>query len=361
MASAPPPPESASLIASFNAEAQTYDIRLGTATRAVADFIIDRAFPSLQNKPPQQPVTNVSSPSARPRARVLDIAAGTGAFALTLADRCLASRSTDVAAIWATDIAPNMMDLVSRSAQARGLLDDENAATALTTALKNGGESVPEAVPPPLLLPRMQTAVCDGQDLSPVFPRDGVFDLIVVNFGLFFYPDPVKGVKEMYRLLDSETKGKEAATAVVTCWNEMGSWPVFLEVQRRIAPAKELTELKLGDAWADGSKLVKTLKEGGSGSVEIEMVPVCQWREGYGQLAVGMAELFRGMLVGTWSEEEMEMERLSKVTEQVLREMGEELGLVEVDAEGKMKGRVKGLAGGRVGFKLTACIATARK
>ena len=70
------------------------------------------------------------------------------------------------------------------------------------------------------VLPRVSTAVCDGQDFTQLFPSSGVFDLIVNKFGIFFFfPDVARGAAEMYRFLSDDA----AAAAVATCWRHMGS------------------------------------------------------------------------------------------------------------------------------------------
>ena len=48
-----------------------------------------------------------------------------------------------------------------------------------------------------------------GQDLKF---DDSTFDASVTNFGIFFFPDPVAGTREIRRTL------KEGGMAVVTCW-----------------------------------------------------------------------------------------------------------------------------------------------
>ena len=75
--------------------------------------------------------------------------------------------------------------------------------------------------------------VMDGQDSRF---QDGLFDINVTNLGIFFFPDPVKGTKEIYRTL------KPGGKAAVTTCKFSGMSPVFYAVQEVIQPAKPITQ-----------------------------------------------------------------------------------------------------------------------
>lgn len=92
------------------------------------------------------------------RTRVLDVAAGTGNFAFAAARRG--------ARVLATDFAPAMIDRLREKARAERLT--------------------------------VETAVMDGQALD--LP-DRTFDVAASIFGVLFFPDPDKGIRELLRVL----------------------------------------------------------------------------------------------------------------------------------------------------------------
>ena len=341
-----------SLVASFKNEAWSYEMRLGNATRAVSQEIIDMVFPSLMEQSAMSESTRNEESQLRRRTRVLDAACGTGAFTLSLADRCAKLGSSAVDSIWATDIAPDMVSLLLKTARERGLLDhpelddtpksDESQDNSLAT--------LPQRKHPGRQVPPIRAAACDAQDFTKLFPAKESFELIVTNFGIFFYPEPARGAAEMYRLLSND----ESAVAVATCWREMGSWPVFLDVQEHIAPMRPLKKMQYMEQWGDGTRLKATLVEAGFEHVVLKQKKVVQWADGIAKLALGMAELYRGMLGSFWTPEEMETSRLTKVIEEILEEKKSEY-LVKLD------GKNDDWRSGRVGFELTAWIALARK
>ena len=87
---------------------------------------------------------------------------------------------------------------------------------------------------------RVQTAVMSGQDLRF---RDATFDASVTNFGIFFFPDPAQGMKEIYRTL------KDGGVAVVTCWKELGFMPIYDEVERIVGPSNPFERPPFIDRW----------------------------------------------------------------------------------------------------------------
>lgn len=60
----------------------------------------------------------------------------------------------------------------------------------------------------------VQVELMNGQELR--YKHD-FFDASVMNFGIFFFPDPVLGAREAYRTL------KRGETAVFSLWKEFGS------------------------------------------------------------------------------------------------------------------------------------------
>lgn len=76
-------------------------------------------------------------------------------------------------------------------------------------------------------------------------------------FCIFFFADPVKGARKIYRNL------KFGGMAIVTVWKEFGFKSLLWEVQRRVEPLNQLTELPLMEPWIDGKLLKKRWREVG--------------------------------------------------------------------------------------------------
>lgn len=106
-----------------------------------------------------------------PGTRVLDVAAGTGNFTFAAARRG--------ARVLATDFAPAMVELLKRKARDQGLAES------------------------------IDTAVMDGQALDV---PDASFDVVASIFGLIFFPDHDRGLRELLRVL------VPGGHAVVSTW-----------------------------------------------------------------------------------------------------------------------------------------------
>jgi SAM-dependent methyltransferase len=103
--------------------------------------------------------------------RVIDVAAGTGNFTFAAANRG--------ANVFATDFAPGMIDLLRSEVEKRGLQS------------------------------RVRTGVMDGQHLEV---PDASFDVAASIFGVLFFPDQSKGLRELHRVLIP------GGRAVVSTW-----------------------------------------------------------------------------------------------------------------------------------------------
>ena len=103
--------------------------------------------------------------------RVIDVAAGTGNFAFAAANRG--------ANVLATDFAPGMAEHLRAEVERRRLAD------------------------------RIRVEVMDGQELDV---NDASFDVAASIFGVLFFPDPDKGLRELSRVLVS------GGRAVVSTW-----------------------------------------------------------------------------------------------------------------------------------------------
>jgi len=115
--------------------------------------------------------------------RVLDVAAGTGEFALAAARRG--------AQVLATDFSASMLELLERTRQRRRLQS-------------------------------IQTALMDGQALEL---GENSFDVAASVFGLVFFPDPDRGLRELYRVL------KPGGQTVIATW----ACPARVELMRLVA------------------------------------------------------------------------------------------------------------------------------
>ncbi|MCJ1369416.1 hypothetical protein MMC20_000627 [Loxospora ochrophaea] len=246
------------LASAFNSSIASYERRIGRVTRAVATHI-----PSLLPPLPAQPI-------------VLDNACGTGAVAAEIA------RAFPTARIYATDVAPGMMDLFRAQMQSK----------------VQWSKNV------------VHVSTMDGQDLH--LYDSAIFDLIVMNFAIQFFPDPVQGVREIYRTL------KPGGTAAISCWKELGFLPILWEVQRRIAPVEPVLTMPLLQRWMDGKLLMETLAEGGFADLRVELVEELMWGNGLEDLRAALLDNFRSLVGSQWNEDEKG--KLKVVTETVLQE-----------------------------------------
>lgn len=247
-------------LAGFASIIDVYEHRIGHATRAVAAQLPQL----LADHIPPNPV-------------ILDNACGTGAVTDQLTKNFPSVR------IYAADSVPPMIQAFK---------------SLMTTNEKWKNDVV-------------DVAIMDGQELR--YDND-FFDADIMNFGIFFFPDPAKGAKEIYRTL------KPGGIAIVTLWKEFGFKPILWEVQRRVNPANPLTELPLMEGWTDGERLKKSLKEGGFADTSIEMRTIEEgmWGIGLEDFQNVLLENFSAMVARNWTDEEKA--QLAPVTAQVLKD-----------------------------------------
>jgi len=267
-------------LAGFASIINVYEHRIGHATRAIASHL-----PSLlSNKFPPNP--NGDPPT------ILDNACGTGA----VTDQLL--KVLPSARIYASDAIPPMIESFK--------------------ALRDTNEKWKKNI--------IDVAVMDGQELRY---EKNFFDIDIMNFGIFFFPDPVKGAREVYRTL------KPGGVAIITVWKEFGFKPILWEVQKRVNPVNPLTELPLMEPWTDGELLKTTMKEGGFADTDIEMkiIEERMWGTGLEDFQKVLLENFEAMVARSWSGEEKA--RLATVIAEVLGDSeaefcvraGEEIGV----------------------------------
>ena len=156
---------------------------------------------------------------------------------------------------------------------------------------------------------------------------DDSFDASLTNFGIFFFPDPVAGAKQIYRTL------KPGGTAVVTVWKTFGFKLILWEVQDRVKPANPLTELPLMEPWCDPKKLEKVLTDGGFGIVQFSIINEGMWGKDKADFVTVLLENFGALVARNWTDEEKA--KLAPVTTEVVDEMqkfcvtdGEKMGCI---------------------------------
>lgn len=283
MAQAPSTIDYSPELAGFASIIAIYEHRVGHACRAVASHI-----PALITDLPSHPV-------------VLDNACGTGAVTEELLKLLPSAR------IYAADIMPPMVQAMRAIVAARPTLQERV----------------------------VQIEVMNGQELR--YEND-FFDASIMNFGIFFFPDPLLGAREAYRTL------KRGGTAIFSLWKEFGFKPVLWKVQETVKPVNPLTELPLMELWCDGSLLKRTLQEGGFTSIEMTSVTEGMWGTGRKDLKSVLLENFQAMVASNWTDEEKA--KLPAVTAQVLDDH---------EAEFCIK------SGDKVGVPMTAWVAVCRK
>jgi len=156
--------------AGWDAASQGYDDLIATMTMRYADALIERL-------------------EAEAASRVLEVAAGSGAFTEQLAP--------SVGSILATDFAPKMLDLARARLGAAGI---EN----------------------------VECAVMDGMALEI---EDASFDHAVCQFGLMLFPDRARGFSELRRSL------RPGGRAVVAAWShDFDAFKMFIGALRGAFP-----------------------------------------------------------------------------------------------------------------------------
>lgn len=157
------------------------------------------------------------------------------------------------------------------------------------------------------------------------FPDD-MFDLSVTSFGIFFFPDPVKGVKEIYRTL------KSGGVAFVTSWKGNSYIPIFYEVQKVVQPAKHMV-LQVFEAWMKEETMEGTLKRGLFSKVELESLDVMIVQKDMDEMIDILAIRFRDFVGDEWTENEKM--KLHSATRKVITEQRGTF-VVDLDESGKV-------------------------
>ena len=156
--------------------------------------------------------------------RVLDVAAGPGTLALLAAER--GCRTT------AVDFSPNMIDELRSSAARRGVAVD--------------------------------THVADGQALPMA---DACFDAAFSMFGLMFFPDRARGLRETFRVL------VPGGVAVISSWQPMDRFPFLCDIFAALCEL--LPDLPFGggkEVLATLDEIVEEMRGAGFEAIEVHEV-----------------------------------------------------------------------------------------
>lgn len=242
-----------------------------------------------------------AAPQIAPGSRVLDNACGTG-----IVTKELLKTYSDVR-IYAVDFSDSMLDVVQPMLQQNGLAD------------------------------RVTAAKMNGIDLQF---QDGIFDVSFTNFAIFFFPDPSKGAKELYRTL------KPGGTACLTAWQYFGWLPVLHEIQKTVKPDDPPFAIPMLAKWHERETMVETLKAGGflSSKIRTSLQEVMYLGDNLEELAGSLTGLMEPMMKGIWDLEDQGGIRGALL--RVFEAQGDRL-LVRKD--------------GKVGLKLVAWLALATK
>ena len=232
--------EISSLTESFNAAADTYETRMGSAVRAVARHI----------------ALSIDLPS---QARLCDNACGTGA----VTEAILTNHPG--AYVDATDNSPGMIRILSESLDKLALRD------------------------------RVHLEVADSVKLP--FPID-TFDANIMSFGIFFTSDEAEAAREIYRTL------KPGGKAIVTCWKASALFQIIFDVQSIVRPADPLQSLSVVEAWSKEETMKAAMHSGGFTDVTMESLAVDLVRPTLDDLVTSCAENFRGMIGNRWTADE---------------------------------------------------------
>ncbi len=232
--------ETSNLTDSFNAGADTYEKRMGTATRSVARHIVE-------------------SLKLAPQAKICDNACGTGA----VAEAVLETYSDSY--VNAVDSSPSMIQILSDISIEKGW-----------------GE-------------RLKLDVADGIKLP--YP-DNTFDANIMAFGIFFTSDAAQTAREIRRSL------KPGGKAVVTCWKDSALFKMFFEVQNIVRPEQPVEKLTMLDTWSRKETMMDAMTAGGFSDVNMEVFPVDFTGPTIDDLVVSCAENFKGMVGDQWTAEE---------------------------------------------------------
>jgi len=110
--------------------------------------------------------------------------------------------------------------------------------------------------------PRFRPMVADGQALPFA---DGVFDSVICQLGLMFFPDPARGLGEFRRVLRARHR---AVVCVISTRERAPIWGVLAETLSRYLPGQREV-LHLSFALADAGRLEQLLAAAGFRQISV--------------------------------------------------------------------------------------------
>ncbi|MFM9994261.1 MAG: class I SAM-dependent methyltransferase [Phycisphaerales bacterium] len=183
-----------------------------------------------------------------PGGRVLEVACGTG-----IVTRAVASGLPAGAKLVATDLNQAMIDEARRQVPAEML----NAPSARRHETSGSGDATSSRV-------TLRTA--DAQQLPFA---DGPFDAVFSQFGVMFFPDKVRAMREARRVL--APRGR----FLFNVWESLDRNPMsrtVFETMVRLFPSNPPDFLKTPFGWFDRAEIERVVRAGGFANVTMETV-----------------------------------------------------------------------------------------
>lgn len=112
---------------------------------------------------------------------------------------------------------------------------------------------------------RVTAQVMDGSNLAGF--QDSMFTHSITNLGIFAFPDPPAGMREIYRTLQA------SGSACVTTWKKTGNLEFANRVAQTIDPGLEAW-WPVAKQWYTAEKLIELFIEGGFRKEAIELSEV---------------------------------------------------------------------------------------
>ena len=170
---------------------------------------------------------------------------------------------------------------------------------------------------------RVSAKPCNGQTLTL---DSKTYDFSATVMGLFLFPDPDAGAREIYRTL------KPGGTACITCWKESNISAIYQAVQAIVKPVRVMDSIPVFDKWAKPETLERTMQEAGFQNLKLHEKKVALEFESEEESVWAMVENYKGILTAMWTDEEKA--RLEDAVKQVIAERKD---LAPVGADGRSR------------------------
>ena len=143
----------------------------------------------------------------------------------------------------------------------------------------------------------VKAVVMDAQDLK--YPDD-MFTHVFMNLGIFALPEPLKGTKQIFRVL------KSGGIALVTTLRGTGWLPPFQKAQKRIRPDVPEFQGMLPPDWAKSEKIRTLLEQGGfePKNVEVREAGTTMDMGRFSMNQKPIIKMAREFIVKGWTDEE---------------------------------------------------------